>query len=126
MKKWKKGKNEKKSKINFFLKKWGKWKNEKKTKKHWEKWCKKKEKWKKLDSHAKSSTISRVYRCRCNFFRQNPQRFPWFCFGMCLFPEEIQQPVLGCNRFSEEKWQFSLGVKQQIHILPTKIDETNR
>ena len=68
---------------------------------------------KKLDSHAKSSTISRIYRCCCNFFRQNPRRFPWFCFGMCLFPEENQQPVLGGNRFSEEKWQFSLDVKQK-------------
>ena len=26
----------------------------------------------KMDSDAKSSTISRVYRCCCNFFRQNP------------------------------------------------------
>ena len=52
---------------------------------------------------------------------QNPRRFPGFtvvvvtffvkilddfhdfCFGMCLFPEENQQPVLGGNRFSEEK-----------------------
>ena len=52
---------------------------------------------------------------------QNPLRFPTFtvvvvtffvkilddfhdfCFGMCLFPEENQQPVLGCNRFSEEQ-----------------------
>ena len=32
---------------------------------------------------------------------------------MCLFPEENQQPVLGGNLFSEEKWQFSLDVKQQ-------------
>ena len=66
-----------------------------------------------MDSHAKSSTISRIYRCCCNFFRQNPRRFPWFCFGMCLFPEENQQPVLGGQRFSEEKWQFSLDVKQK-------------
>ena len=42
---------------------------------------------------------------------------------MCLFPEENQQPVLGSNRFSEEKWQFSLDVKQKLHIFPTKIDE---
>ena len=52
---------------------------------------------------------------------QNPRRFPGFTvvvvtffvkildgfhdfvFGMCLFPEENQQPVLGGNRFSEEK-----------------------
>ena len=85
MKKWKKCKNEKKWKM-------------KKNEKNGEKWWKKK--MKKLDSHAKSSTISRVYSCCCNFFRQNPRRFPWFCFGMCLFPKENQQPVLGGNRFS--------------------------
>ena len=67
----------------------------------------------KIASDAKSSTISRVYRCCCNFFRQTPRRFPWFCFGMCLFPEENQQPVLGGNRFSKEKWQFSLDAKQK-------------
>ena len=32
---------------------------------------------------------------------------------MCLFPEENQQPVLGSHRFSEEKWHFSLDVKQK-------------
>ena len=32
---------------------------------------------------------------------------------MCLFPEENQQPVLRSHRFSEEKWQISLGVKQK-------------
>ena len=106
-KKWKKKRNEKK-----------KWKNEKmkkknKTQKNEEKWRKKKEKWNNMDSHAKSSTISRIDSCCCNFFRQNPGRFPWFCFGMCLFPEENQQPILGENRFSEEKCQFSLDVKQK-------------
>ena len=35
---------------------------------------------------------------------------------MCLFPEENQQPVLGSQRFSEEKWQFSLVVKQKTHF----------
>ena len=76
-----------------------------------------------MDSHAKSSTISRVYRYRYNFFRQNPRRFPWFCFGMCLFPEENQQPVLGSNRFSEEKWPFFIGRETNTHILPTKMNE---
>ena len=32
---------------------------------------------------------------------------------MCLFPEENQQPVWGGNRSSEDKWQFSLDVKQK-------------
>ena len=118
-KKWKIEKKEKKKKKKGKYEK--KWKNEKKWKKmkkwkktkNWRKMMKKERKMKKIDSHAKSSTISRIYRCCCNFFRQNPRRFPWFCFGMCLFPEENQQPVLGCNRFSEEKWQFSLDVKQK-------------
>ena len=69
---------------------------------------------------------------------QNPLRFPSFtvvvvtffvkiiddfhdfCFGMCLFPEENQQPVLGCNRFSEEKWQFSLDVKHKYTFFRRK------
>ena len=57
---------------------------------------------------------------------QNPVRFPWFGFGMCLFPEENQQPVLGSHRFPEEKWQFSLDVKQTYTFFSTKIDEKNR
>ena len=69
-------------------------KNEK-NEKNGEKWWKKKEKWKNW------------------IHTQNPRRFPWFFFGMRLFPEENQQPVLGCNRFSEEKCQFSLIVKQE-------------
>ena len=114
--KWKIEKKEKFLKRNQMkkMKKWKKmekWKK-KKTKK-FRKMMKKERKMKKLDSHAKSSTISRVYRCCCNFFRQNPRRFPWFCFGMCLFPEENQQPVLRSHGFSEEKWQFSLDVKQK-------------
>ena len=67
---------------------------------------KKERKMKKMDSHAKSSTISSVYRCCCNFFRQNPRRFPYIFFVMCLFAEENQQPVLGGNRFSEESDNF--------------------
>ena len=101
MKNVKKKKNEKNEK---------RWKNEKMKKND------EKRKNKKLDSHAKSSTISRVYRCCCNFFRQNPRRFPWFCFGMCLFPKENQQPVFGCNRFSEEKWQFHWTWNKNTHF----------
>ena len=62
------------------------------------------------------------------FHTQNPLRFPRFtvvvvtfcvkilidfCFGMCLFPDENQQPVLRVRRFSQEKFQFSLDVKQK-------------
>ena len=44
---------------------------------------------------------------------------------MCLFPEENQQPVLGGNRFSEEKWQFSLDVKQK-HTFYQRISRKNK
>ena len=81
---------------------------------------------KKLDSDAKSFRISKVYRCCCNFFRQNPRRFQWFCFGMCLFPEENQQPVLGGHRFFRRKVTMFIGRETKTHILPTKIDEKNR
>ena len=92
--KWKKMKESEEKWKNEKMKKKEKWKNEKKGK-NVEKWWKKKEKWKKW------------------IHTQNPRRFPWFCFGMCLFPKENQQPVLGGNRFSEEKWQFSLDMKQK-------------
>ena len=36
-----------------------------------------------------------------------------FVFGMCLFPHENQQPIWGGHRFSEERRQFSLDVKQK-------------
>ena len=38
--------------------------------------------------------------------------------------QENQQPILGVQRFSEEKWQFSLDVKQKTHTLLKNIDET--
>ena len=126
--KWRKEKKRqrkwKKMNENEKIKKWKKWENEKmkKNEKTWRKMMKKEE-WTNWIHTQNPRRFPGVYRCCCNCFRQNPRRFPWFCFGMCLFPEENQQPVLGCSRFSR---QFSLGVKQQIHILPTKIDETNR
>ena len=67
------------------------------------------------------------YRCCCcNVFRQNPGRFPWFCFGMCLFPEENQQPVLGGKLFFQRKVAISIGRETKTHILQTKINEKNR
>ena len=52
---------------------------------------------------------------------QNPRQFPWFCFGMCLFPYENQQPVLGGHRFSKEKCEFSLDVKQKYTFYRRKF-----
>ena len=43
---------------------------------------------------------------------------------MCLFPEEIQQPVLGGNRFFEIKVTIFIGRETETHIVPTKINET--
>ena len=117
--KWKIGKKQKWKKWEKKVKNEKKWKNEK----NGEKWWKKKENEKNWIQTQKSSTIFKVYRCCGNFFRQNPRRFPWFCFGMCLFPEENQQPVLGGHRFSEEKWQFSLDVKQKHTFYRRKIGE---
>ena len=85
-----------------------KWKNEEKTKICRKRW-KKKEKWGNLDSHAESSTFSRFGRCCCIFFRQNLLRFPWFYFGMCLFPEENQQLILGCHLFFLRKVTIFIG-----------------
>ena len=47
------------------------------------------------------------------FTRKILDDFQGFFFGMCLFPEENQQPVLRGQRFSVEKCQFSLDVKQK-------------
>ena len=44
-----------------------------------------------------------------NFFVKLLDDFHDFLFGMCLFPEENQQPIMGGH-----------------HILPTEIDEKNR
>ena len=120
-KKWKKKteKNMKQCKKMKKMKKWKngkKWKMKKKNEKNREKWWKKTEKWKKMGSHAKSSTISRVYRCCCNFFRQNPRRLPWFCFGMCLFPKENQQPVLGVIVFQKKSDNFHWTWNKNTHF----------
>ena len=127
---WKKKKNEvnekkRKMRKNEKMEKWKKWKtvfqkkkrkNEKRKKmKTWKKNEKmekndaKTKKNEKMDSDAKSSTISKVYRCCCNFFRQNPLRFQWFCFGMCLFPEENQQHVLRGQLFFSRKVTIFIG-----------------
>ena len=42
------------------------------------------------------------------FFRRNPRRFPCF-FGMCLLPEENQQPILVVSPFFKGKMTISTG-----------------
>ena len=46
-----------------------------------------------LDSHTKFSTISWV--CRCTKISM----MSMIALGVCLFPEEKQQPILGGHRF---------------------------
>ena len=60
-------------------------------------------------SHAKSSTISSVCRCCCNFFVKIVYDSMFF-FSECLF-----SPRRSTTSFSIGKWQFSLEVKQ-IHF----------
>ena len=91
------------------MKKNEKMKKRKKTKKKKEKKWWKKRKMKKI-----------------GFTRKIIDDFHDFCFGMCLFPKENQQLVLGSNRFSEEKWQFSSDVKQTYTFFRRKSTEKNR
>ena len=46
-----------------------------------------------------------------------------FCFKMCLFPREYQQPVMGGHRFFRRKETIFIGRETQAHILPRKINE---
>ena len=50
-----------------------------------------------LSLHAKSWTISRICRCCCCTISM-------IFSGVCFFPEESQQPILGVSVFP--KWQF--------------------
>ena len=118
--KWKNEKNETMSKIKKWkkLKKSENEKNEqrkkmwKKTKK-WRKWWKKKEKWKCFVSDEKFSTISRVYRCCCNFFSSKSLTISMILFrNVCLSRGKSTTRFAG-SPFSEEKWQISLDVKQK-------------
>ena len=81
-----------------------KWKNQKM------KTIKKEKKWNKMNKREMKKN-KEIW-----LHTQDPRRFPWFCFGMCLFPEENQQPVVEGHRFSDEKCQFSLDVKQNTHF----------
>ena len=69
---------------------------------------------------------------------ENPRRIPGFplllllfsmkystismFWGMCLFPEENQQPILG-SPFSRRKAANFIGLEAKTHILRTKINE---
>ena len=63
---------------------------------------KKERKMKKLDSHAKSSTISRVYRCCCNFFVKILDDFHDFVSECVSFPRKINNPFWGVIVFPKK------------------------
>ena len=112
MKNWKNGK----MKNFFFL-----WKNEKMKKN--EKIKKNDEKRKKHEKNGfsrKTSTISRLYRCCCNFFRQNPRRFPGFVSECVSFPRKINNPFCGLTVFPKKSDKFSLDVKQKYTLFQRK------
>ena len=121
-------------------KKLGKWKNEKtwgqkkdfehprkekeketgkRKRKRKRKWQEKKEKWKREEwkkfkkyrkmkkTNAMSRKISQVFV----FARKILDDFHEL-FSECV-PDENQQPIFWCRRFSEGKWQLSLDVKQK-------------
>ena len=57
------------------------------------------------------------------FFCRNPRRFTWFCFGMCLFPEENKQPIFGRSPFFRSKLTILIGRETKTHNLQTKVNE---
>ena len=86
---------------------------------------KKERKMKKLDSHAKSSTISTAYRCCCNFFRQILDDLHDFV-SECVSFLGKSTTRLGGHVLSEEKWQFSLDVKHKHTFYRRKSTEKTK
>ena len=144
MKKWEKKKKRKKNEINEKSEKKDKnekkWKNEKKEKK-WKKWKKwKNEKWKNEKNNQKmeKNDEKRKKNEKNWIHTQNPRRFPGFTVVVvtffvkilddfhdfvseCVsFPRKINNPFWGVIVFSEEKWQFSLDVKQKCTFFRRK------
>ena len=86
---------------------------------------------KKLDSDAKSLTISRVYRCCCccccNFFRQNPRRFPLFCFGCVSFPMKINNPFWCVTVLPKQSDKFHWTWNKNTHYEKiAKVSPSNK
>ena len=73
-------------------------------------------------SQGKSATISKVCRCCCpKKIDETIDDFNVFS-GMCLFPEENQQPILGSHRFLKKSDIF-IGRITKTHIFLLKVDE---
>ena len=117
--KWKKKAKTKNGKMKK------KMKNEKriKTKKKLEKLMKKERKMRKIGFHFQNPqrfpgfTVVVVV----TFSVKNPRRFPCF-FGMCLFPEENQQPVLRVHRFQTKSDNYHWTWNKNTHF----TDENQR
>ena len=129
-KKWnmkKKWKNEKMKKNEKWkkMKKWKKWKNEKKNEKNGEKWWKKKEKWKK-NGFTRKILYDFVYSCCCNFFSSKSSTISMILFRNVSLSRGKSTTRFGGNRFSKEKWQFSLDVKQKHTFYRRKSTKKNR
>ena len=130
MEKWKK--NEKMKKM----KKWKKWEKMKKWKKKWKN-EKIKKKWKNEKNEKKTKKMEKNDEKRKKneknwIHTQNPRRFPGFTvvvvtffvkiLGMCLFPEENQQPVLGVIVFPKKSDNFHWTWNKNTHF----TDENER
>ena len=127
--KWKKMKeNERKwKKMKENERKWKKMKKRKKRKNEKMKKNdeKKKKKNEKMDSHAKSSTISRVYRWCCNFFLKILNDFHDFVSECVSFPKKINNPFWGVTVIPKRSDKFHWTWIKNTHILPTKINDGN-
>ena len=77
-------------------------KNEKKRTKMEKNDEKRKKNEKKLDSDAKSSTISKVYRCCCNCFVKILDDFHDFVSECVSFPRKINNPFWGLTVFPKK------------------------
>ena len=69
-----------------------------------------------LASHAKTLMISRFAVVVVTFSTKSWTSSMIFVLGMCLFPEENQQPIFGVSPFSEEKWQLFIGRVKKTHF----------
>ena len=86
----------------------------------------KKGKMKKLDSHAKSWTISRVYRCCCNFFSSKSSTISMILFRNVSLSRGKSTTRFAVSRFFRRKVSIFIGRETKTHILPMKINEKIR
>ena len=78
-----------------------------------------------MATHAKSLTISSVYRCCCNFFGEIFDDFHDFVSEWVSFQRNINNPFCGVT-FFRIKVTIFIGRETKTHILQTKINEKVR